>query len=370
MFGLKKKASAANAEFATDSTTDNATSEHDAPASTPPARSAESSGSGDYAGFWLRVLAVFADGGMLFFASFIIIVVTSFAGEMGSMIGGVLILLLQLLYWPVMHASARQATFGKAMVGIQVTHVDGDRISMLRSFGRELAKLISALPLGIGFLIAAFTRRKQALHDMIASTLVVRDGDAHIARAIVVTVLGYAVPMIAIPLLGIAVFSGMAAGFLGDMAGDMKKPPAVAAKPAAPKPAAPAAPKPAAPPAPASTSAAPAAAPASAPTAPAATATPASAPVAAPATDAAKSAAPSTVDARTTAGAATAATAPRIEVPPDEPEVKAPTRRAPRAPRAAAAPAPAPDAKPAPEPKPCVIKPVMTDEEIDACRRR
>jgi len=114
-----------------------------------------------------------------------------------------------------------------------VTHVDGDRISMLRSFGRELAKLISALPLGIGFLIAAFTSRKQALHDMIASTLVVRDGDAHIARAIVVTDLGYAVPMIAIPLLGIAVFSGLAASFLGDIAGDMKKPPAVAAKPAA-----------------------------------------------------------------------------------------------------------------------------------------
>jgi uncharacterized RDD family membrane protein YckC len=342
MFGLKKKASAANAEFATDSATDNAKSADEAPASKSPARSAATAGSGDYAGFWLRVLAVFADGGMLFFASFIIIVVTSFAGEMGSMIGGVLILLLQALYWPLMHASARQATFGKAMVGIQVTHVDGDRISMLRSFGRELAKLISVLPLGIGFLIAAFTRRKQALHDMIASTLVVRDGDAHIARAIVVTVLGYAVPMIAIPLLGIAVFSGMAASFLGDMAGDMKKPPAVAAKPAAPKLAAPAAPKPAAPPV------------AAAPTAPAATAAPASAPVAAPAADAAKS----------------AATAPRIEVPPDEPEVKAPPRRAPRAPRAAAAPGPAPDAKPAPEPKPCVIKPVMTDEEIDACRRR
>ncbi len=364
MFGIKKKAAA------------------ETPATVAPTASPQpSSAAGDYAGFWLRFLAVFADGAMLFSATFVIAVVTSFAGEIGAMVGGGIIVLLNILYWTVMHATQRQATFGKAMVGIIVTDKDGNRISILRSLGRELAKIISMLPLGIGFLIAAFTGKKQALHDMIASTVVVRDGDAHIARTIVVTVVGYAVPMIAIPLLGIAMFAGIAASVLGDMAGDMnkgaQKPPAASAKPAAPKPAAPPAAPAGATPA-AGTPGAPAATPAGAADKSAAAKT-----VAAPASpQAAPTPAPTTTGIAPKASAdPVQLPAPKITLPPDEPEVKAPRRRAPRPPSApaeAAAPkAPTAEqapiaaaAPPAPAPKPCAYKPVMTDEEIDACRRR
>jgi uncharacterized RDD family membrane protein YckC len=55
-----------------------------------------------------------------------------------------------------------------------VTGIDGGRISFARATGRHFAKYISAFLLGIGFIMAAFTAKKQALHDMIAETLVVK----------------------------------------------------------------------------------------------------------------------------------------------------------------------------------------------------
>ena len=279
-------------------------------------------GHAQYAGFWLRVLAMFADSALLFSLCFILVIVLSFVGEIGVTIGSGAFILIQILYWPIMHASERQATFGKAMVGIKVTHVEGDRISMLRSFGREMAKIVSWLPMGIGFLIAAFTGKQQALHDMIASTVVVRDGDAHIARTLVVTAVGYAVPFIAIPLFGMAFFAGVLASVMGDMQGEMKKPPSpptAVSKPVAPNPAAP---EPIAP----VTSVNP----------PLASATSVEIPVE------------------------------RIDAAPLETSAQQRNGGAPKA--AAPNPAAAPIALQ--EPKPCVIKPVMTDEEISACRRR
>jgi uncharacterized RDD family membrane protein YckC len=59
-------------------------------------------------------------------------------------------------------------------LGIRVTDLDGGRISFGRATGRYFGKILSGLILGIGFLMAAFTERKQALHDLLAGTLVVR----------------------------------------------------------------------------------------------------------------------------------------------------------------------------------------------------
>ena len=61
-------------------------------------------------------------------------------------------------------------------LGIQVTDLEGNRISFGKALGRNLAKIISALIFYIGFIMAAFTAKKQALHDMIAGTLVVKKG--------------------------------------------------------------------------------------------------------------------------------------------------------------------------------------------------
>jgi len=77
------------------------------------------------------------------------------------------------LYYAIMESSPRQATLGKMVLQIIVTDNEGNRISFGRATGRNFAKIISILILLIGFIMIAFTKRKQGLHDMIAKTLVV-----------------------------------------------------------------------------------------------------------------------------------------------------------------------------------------------------
>ena len=141
-----------------------------------------------YAGFWKRVAAYVVDG-----------LVVGIAGAiLGAIIGGVIgallasgssdfgagFIVIQLIsnlvsialaaaYYAGFHASTSQATLGKMAVGIKVVRSDGSRISVARGVGRYFATLLSSLILGIGFLMAAFTERKQGLHDMLCDTLVV-----------------------------------------------------------------------------------------------------------------------------------------------------------------------------------------------------
>jgi len=76
------------------------------------------------------------------------------------------------LYFAVCESSPWQATLGKLALGIRVTDLEGRRISFWRALGRYLAKFLSTIILCIGFMMAGWTRRKQALHDMLCSTLV------------------------------------------------------------------------------------------------------------------------------------------------------------------------------------------------------
>jgi uncharacterized RDD family membrane protein YckC len=89
------------------------------------------------------------------------------------MILGLLILVIEWLYYALFESSKNQATLGKIIVGIVVTDLDGKRISFARASGRFFGKIISGLILNIGYIIAGFTEKKQALHDIIASCLVV-----------------------------------------------------------------------------------------------------------------------------------------------------------------------------------------------------
>jgi len=84
-----------------------------------------------------------------------------------------LIIVVEWLYFAGMESSALQATVGKMALGIRVTDLEGERIGFGRATCRLLAKIISALILYIGFIMAGFTARKQALHDMMCGTLVV-----------------------------------------------------------------------------------------------------------------------------------------------------------------------------------------------------
>ena len=77
------------------------------------------------------------------------------------------------LYHAGMESSRHQATLGKKALGIIVTDMNGNRISFARANGRFFGKWVSGMIMNIGYLMAAFTEKKQALHDILAGCLVV-----------------------------------------------------------------------------------------------------------------------------------------------------------------------------------------------------
>ncbi len=82
--------------------------------------------------------------------------------------------ILKWFYFTRLESLPRKATFGKKIMGIVITDLNGNPISFSRANGRYFAKTISLITLLIGFIMAAFTKKKQALHDKIAATLVVK----------------------------------------------------------------------------------------------------------------------------------------------------------------------------------------------------
>ncbi len=151
----------------------------------------------EYAGFLTRMGPSLIDGLITSFIGFIIGLIT--AVILGVIIGAQLgltgagrdslssndkiitnavqIIIYQIvcwLYFALMESSPSQATPGKMMRGLKVTDMNGERISFLKATGRYWGKWISAI-FYIGYIMAAFTAKKQALHDMMAGCLVVKD---------------------------------------------------------------------------------------------------------------------------------------------------------------------------------------------------
>lgn len=79
-----------------------------------------------------------------------------------------------LIYWILMESSRYQGSIGKMCMGVRVINKRGGRVTVPNAIGRNLAKILSFIPLLGGFLVAAFTRKKQALHDILADCFVVR----------------------------------------------------------------------------------------------------------------------------------------------------------------------------------------------------
>lgn len=136
-----------------------------------------------YAGFWRRFVAIIIDAIILNIAFYIIGAIFGvpygMPGRSASTAGffsgfNLVTTIIAWLYFVLMESSTKQATIGKMALGIKVTDMDGNRISFGRATGRHFAKIISAIILLIGFIMAGFTEKKQALHDMIAQCLVVK----------------------------------------------------------------------------------------------------------------------------------------------------------------------------------------------------
>jgi uncharacterized RDD family membrane protein YckC len=147
-----------------------------------------------YAGFWLRVVAAIIDSFVLgiplgIFAFLLILSAVPFlthTQDMTTILPRLFFLLVvylvaSWLYWALMESSSWQATLGKKALGLRVTDLAGSRPTFGRASGRFFAgRGISCIPSvgGLYFLVdcimAGFTEKKQALHDIIASCFVIR----------------------------------------------------------------------------------------------------------------------------------------------------------------------------------------------------
>ena len=152
-----------------------------------------------YAGFWLRVLAYCIDVIVLGVFAVPILIGGAMALGIGGMLASIphnqdpfvngmppafaLFIMLCIglgifgtwLYFALLESSEWQGTAGKKVLGLVVTDMAGQRVTFLRASGRHFAKIITGLiPFFIGYIMAGFTEKRQALHDMIASCLVLR----------------------------------------------------------------------------------------------------------------------------------------------------------------------------------------------------
>src|SRR5205085_5604781 len=92
-----------------------------------------------YAGIGARFVAAFVDGLIVAVGGVLAVVV------MGPLFGKLVYMSLGLAYGALLESSEKQATFGKQMMGIKVTDVEGRRIDVTKAFIRQLGKYVSGL---------------------------------------------------------------------------------------------------------------------------------------------------------------------------------------------------------------------------------
>jgi len=154
----------------------------------------------EYAGFWVRFLAWLIDNAVMGVGVVLILIPLIFLTRLRTVLddfhpnedmnnaGAFMLiafvfvlatasLVVTWLYHALMESSEWQATLGKKALGLVVTDMAGQRVSFGRATGRHFAKIITNLAsfgIGLGYLMAVFTEKKQALHDMLAGCLVLR----------------------------------------------------------------------------------------------------------------------------------------------------------------------------------------------------
>jgi uncharacterized RDD family membrane protein YckC len=156
--------------------------------------------SNNYAGFWLRFVAYIIDAILIYAVQMLIILPIlgvlgfGFASNPDSMqnmtsdeaVGmiatfiaaagatAIVFNVLIIIYFAAMESSKYQGTVGKIALGLKVTDTNGAKLDFVKALIRNVAKIISSMILMIGYIMAGFTDKKQGLHDIIASTLVVK----------------------------------------------------------------------------------------------------------------------------------------------------------------------------------------------------
>ena len=137
-----------------------------------------------YAGFWTRYFALCIDGILLALPGIVVVKIFSIlldsiiapgtAREVGTeVLASVSVVFTWAIYFPCMESSSLQATLGKMLFGIRVTDLEGRRISFGRAAKRLVWKFVSIMLFYVGLIMAAFTQKKQGLHDIMSGCLVV-----------------------------------------------------------------------------------------------------------------------------------------------------------------------------------------------------
>lgn len=148
-----------------------------------------------YAGFWRRAVALLIDSLIIGIVSSVLYILClgipvfklalqqpqsqdpkAFLALFGSMLlFQVVAFVFFWLYFALQESGKAQATLGKKAMGIKVVGADGGRISFWRATGRTFGKMVSNMTLYFGYYMAGFTAKRQALHDLMATTYVVRE---------------------------------------------------------------------------------------------------------------------------------------------------------------------------------------------------
>jgi len=130
-----------------------------------------------FGGFWIRVGAYLID--MVILNIVIFLSLSLLPGGSDLLIDSfeavfIPIAIFGWLYFAGLHSSKWQASVGKKALGLKVVDKEFNRISFVRATGRHFAEVLSAMIIFIGYLMVAWTKKKQGLHDMIAGTYVVK----------------------------------------------------------------------------------------------------------------------------------------------------------------------------------------------------
>lgn len=133
-----------------------------------------------FASIWIRFLAALIDACIIIVPAMILGGLIGIWGMLWDDSDAITTLKIQavsilfgILYEAIFLSSGWMATPGKRLLGIKVTDLHGNQISFWRGVGRSSGKLISSI-LFIGYIMAAFTKNKQSLHDLMASTFVIK----------------------------------------------------------------------------------------------------------------------------------------------------------------------------------------------------
>lgn len=135
----------------------------------------------EYVGFWRRFFAFFVDSLMLVIITVPLTMVVygdSYFTNTSVIRGGfdlaanwIFPFVAIISFW-----SVKQATPGKMMMSSYIVDATtGEKPSIGQFVGRYFAYILSVIPLGLGFLWAAFDKRNQGWHDKLANTVVVRN---------------------------------------------------------------------------------------------------------------------------------------------------------------------------------------------------